>query len=111
MIGSSELAVILILALLLFGPKKLPEMARAIGRATREYHKAAKEFEKEVEGVKKSVKEIEREAEKVNKEVLNLEEGANEIRSIAEDMGIATGDKNEIEILKEISKKTKSAGR
>lgn len=108
MIGSSELVVILLLALLLFGPKKLPELARSIGRATGEYHKAAKEFEKETTEVKKTVKEIEREAEKINKEILNLEEGAKEIRSIADNLGIPIKDKSEAELLKEISKKTKS---
>lgn len=111
MIGSSELAVILILALLLFGPKKLPELARAIGKATGEYHKAAREFEKEAEGVKKSVKEIEREADRVNKEFLDLEKEGKEIRSIAENLGIMTKDKNEAQLLKEIGEKTKHVGR
>ncbi|MFA0774947.1 MAG: hypothetical protein THHGLFOP_000446, partial [Candidatus Fervidibacter sp.] len=32
-IGPSELAVIFLLALLLFGPQKLPEIARMLGRA------------------------------------------------------------------------------
>jgi len=111
MIGSSELAVVLIVALLLFGPKKLPELARSIGRATGEYHKAVREFEKEATEVRTSVKELEREAEKVNKEVLSLEEETKEIRSIAENLGIPTKDKNEVELLKKIGKKTKGIGR
>ncbi len=111
MIGSSEIAVILILVLLLFGPKKLPELARSIGKATGEYHKAAREFEKEASDIKKSVKEIEREADRVNKEFLDLEKEGREIRSIAENLGIPIKDKNEVELLKEISKKTKGVGR
>ncbi|MDP6612658.1 MAG: twin-arginine translocase TatA/TatE family subunit [Candidatus Hydrothermarchaeota archaeon] len=111
MIGSSELAIILILALLLFGPKKLPELARSIGKATGEYHKAAREFEKEATGVKKSVKEIERDAERVNKEIMNLEKGAKDIEHIAKNLGISTKDKNEATLLKEIGDKTKHIGR
>ncbi|MBI5253206.1 MAG: twin-arginine translocase TatA/TatE family subunit [Euryarchaeota archaeon] len=57
MIGSSEFIVILVLALLLFGPKKLPELARALGKATAEYHKAAREFDKETEEIRKTVNE------------------------------------------------------
>ena len=36
-----ELILILIIALLLFGPKKLPDLARAMGEALREFKKAA----------------------------------------------------------------------
>lgn len=57
MIGSSEFIVILVLALLLFGPKKLPELARALGKATAEYHKAMREFDKETEEIRKTVNE------------------------------------------------------
>ncbi|MFO7264948.1 MAG: twin-arginine translocase TatA/TatE family subunit [Limnochordales bacterium] len=42
-IGAMELVVILILALIIFGPSKLPEVGRAIGRSVREFRKAASE--------------------------------------------------------------------
>tara|TARA_B100000315_G_scaffold256863_2_gene303919 strand:+ start:26 stop:361 length:336 start_codon:yes stop_codon:yes gene_type:complete len=111
MIGSSELAIIVILALLLFGPKKLPELARSVGKATGEYHKAAKDFEKEVNQAKNSVEGIEREVDRVNKEFLDLEEGGKEINKIADSLGISTKDKNEVELLKEIGIKTKKKAR
>jgi TatA/E family protein of Tat protein translocase len=41
MIGLPELLVILIIALILLGPKRLPKLARSLGLATREYKKAA----------------------------------------------------------------------
>ena len=42
-IGTPELIVIALVLLLLFGGKKLPELARGVGDAIREFKKAAKE--------------------------------------------------------------------
>lgn len=42
-IGTMELVVILVLALIIFGPGKLPEVGRAIGRSIREFKKATSE--------------------------------------------------------------------
>jgi len=39
-IGFEEVLLILIIILLLFGPKKLPELARALGQSVKEYKKA-----------------------------------------------------------------------
>ncbi len=46
-IGLPEMAVIGILALLIFGPKKLPEIGRSLGKAIRGFQDATKEFETE----------------------------------------------------------------
>ena len=40
-VGFSEALVICIVALVVFGPKKLPEIGRALGRGLREFRKAA----------------------------------------------------------------------
>ena len=45
-IGWTEVLLILIIILVLFGPKKLPELARAIGNSVREYRKTVNEPEK-----------------------------------------------------------------
>ncbi len=42
-LGTTELIVIGLVLLLLFGGKKLPELSRGIGDAVREFRKAAKE--------------------------------------------------------------------
>src|SRR6185503_6179282 len=43
-LGPGELLVILAIALLLFGPKKLPEIGKGIGNALREFNRAKNEF-------------------------------------------------------------------
>jgi len=52
-IGPQELLVILVLVLLLFGGKKLPELARGLGKGIKEFRKASSSIEDEVkEGMK-----------------------------------------------------------
>ena len=46
-IGLPEMAVILGVALLIFGPKKLPEIGRSMGKAIRGFQEASKEFQDE----------------------------------------------------------------
>jgi sec-independent protein translocase protein TatA len=64
-VGMGELLVILIVVLLLFGSKKIPEIAQGLGKGIREFKKSIKEVEdqittpdKEVRDLKKSVKEV-----------------------------------------------------
>jgi sec-independent protein translocase protein TatA len=42
-IGAPELIIILVILLLLFGAKRLPEMAKSIGKSTREFKKGMTE--------------------------------------------------------------------
>jgi TatA/E family protein of Tat protein translocase len=48
-IGIQELLVIMVLALLVFGPDKLPDLGRRLGRAMREFRRASDEFRSTVE--------------------------------------------------------------
>lgn len=48
-IGHTELIVILFALLLIFGGKKLPELAKGLGRGIREFKKATKELERDVD--------------------------------------------------------------
>lgn len=43
-IGMPELIVIFIVALLVFGPKKLPDLGKALGRGLREFKRASEEL-------------------------------------------------------------------
>lgn len=48
-IGFQELLIIGVIALLVFGPHRLPELARALGRALREFRRASDEFRSTIE--------------------------------------------------------------
>ncbi|WCJ43888.1 Sec-independent protein translocase protein TATA chloroplastic [Euphorbia peplus] len=47
-LGVPELAVIVGVAALVFGPKKLPEVGKSIGKTVKSFQQAAKEFESEL---------------------------------------------------------------
>lgn len=47
-IGMQEMVMIFIIILLLFGAKKLPELARGVGKSMGEFKKAKEEFEHEI---------------------------------------------------------------
>lgn len=47
-IGGPEMIMIFIVILLLFGAKKLPELARGVGKSMGEFKKAREEFEREI---------------------------------------------------------------
>ncbi|MCE5200695.1 twin-arginine translocase TatA/TatE family subunit [bacterium] len=48
-LGTPEIIIILALALLLFGPKKLPEIGKSLGQGLRELRKASREIVDAVE--------------------------------------------------------------
>jgi TatA/E family protein of Tat protein translocase len=58
-IGMPELLLILVLALLLFGPKKLPDLGRTLGRSIAEFKKASNDLKRSLE---EEVEEARREA-------------------------------------------------
>jgi sec-independent protein translocase protein TatA len=48
-IGTTELMVILVVALVIFGPQRLPEIGRALGRGVRDFKKAVIELSEDDE--------------------------------------------------------------
>jgi len=48
-IGLQELVLIFVIALLVFGPKNLPQLGRSLGRAMREFRRASDEFRSTIE--------------------------------------------------------------
>jgi len=69
-IGSSELVLILILALIFLGPKKLPGLARGIGRALAEFRRAGGEMRSQLGGIsERAMEEVHRLSEAATREV------------------------------------------
>ena len=48
-VGLPEIAVITALALVIFGPKRLPELGRTLGKTLKGLQKASSEFESEIQ--------------------------------------------------------------
>ena len=51
-IGPSELLVILVIALLVLGPKRLPELARSLGKAMGEFRRATADISTELDNAR-----------------------------------------------------------
>jgi sec-independent protein translocase protein TatA len=58
-LGFPELLLIFVIALIVFGPKKLPELGKSIGRAMAEFKKASDDFQ---ESMRTEMKEVEKSA-------------------------------------------------
>jgi sec-independent protein translocase protein TatA len=60
MIGTNEIIIILVIVLLLFGGRKIPELMRGLGRGVREFNDAKTNVKREIEesssDIKNSVK-------------------------------------------------------
>ncbi|BAZ28255.1 Sec-independent protein translocase TatA [Cylindrospermum sp. NIES-4074] len=59
-IGLPEMGLIMVVALLIFGPKKLPEIGRSLGKTIRGFQEASNEFQnefkREAENLEQAVK-------------------------------------------------------
>ena len=89
-LGIGEFVLVLVVALIVLGPKQLPKVARQLGRATREFKRAAREFQntlsevdldKEVEEYKSRVAELQKDVEKSLQEPEKLPPQATEDES------------------------------
>lgn len=90
MLGTTEiLIIILVIVFLLFGAKKLPELARSLGRAKGEFDRGKMEIERELK------EERAKDTKSEEKDVVKA----------AKDLGIETEGKTEEELKAEIKKK------
>lgn len=98
--GMEWIIIIVLIIVLLVGAKKIPELARAIGRARGEYTRGKIEIEKEI-------MDAEREPSKDAKSEKPVKKEGDIVRA-AENLGIDTRGKTEDELKREIAKKMSS---
>ena len=70
-VGLPEVTVILVLALLIFGPKKLPELGKQLGKTLKSLKTASNEFQNEINQV------INESNEQSSNELSNIEDSKN----------------------------------
>ena len=92
MVGFDSLLLIGIAALLLFGPDKLPQYLRELGKIYAEIKKAQREFERELNQQQSSL---------VSKPIVKAP--SDKVLGIARKMGIQTENKTEDQLLSEIA--------
>jgi TatA/E family protein of Tat protein translocase len=72
-IGGPELLLIFLIALLIFGPRKLPEVGKTIGKGLSQFKRAAFDFkrslESEVEEETKDLKEVKKDLKETGREL------------------------------------------
>ena len=67
-IGGPEILIIMLVVVMLFGSKKIPEIARGLGKGIREMKDASNDIRREIRSSANSVNE---EAQKVEKDLKN----------------------------------------
>lgn len=67
-ISGSEIFIVLLVVVLLFGANKIPELARGLGKGMKEFKKATEEIKKEISeaDVAKDIKDIKKDVDKFN---------------------------------------------
>jgi len=74
-VGTQEMVFIFILALVLFGPKKLPEIARTVGKAINEFRRASNElkatFDREMSSLESETRELKEIGTSIRQEAYN----------------------------------------
>jgi len=56
-LGATEIILIILVVLIFFGAKKIPELAQGLGKGIREFRKATREIEEDVNSEVKKVNE------------------------------------------------------
>ena len=69
-IGMPEMLLIIAIALIVIGPKKLPDLAKSLGRAMREFKKATNEF-KETMHIDSELADVKKAFDDINDDVKN----------------------------------------
>ena len=75
-ISGGEIVVVALVFLLLFGSKKIPEMAKTVGKGLRDFKKAADDIKREITeatpDIEKSIKDLEKDVKKTSEGLKRL---------------------------------------
>ncbi|MCI0708152.1 MAG: twin-arginine translocase TatA/TatE family subunit [Ignavibacteriae bacterium] len=63
-LGASEIILILLVVLLFFGARKIPELAQGLGKGLREFRKAARDVQEDIEKETKQVEDKDKKDDK-----------------------------------------------
>ena len=94
-IGAPELLVILVVALIIFGPRKLPDLSRSLGKSLADFRRASDEFKRtwerevELEATQKDARVAQAMLPEDNSIIGAVEERATVVRDAASPEGMA----------------------
>jgi TatA/E family protein of Tat protein translocase len=107
-IGLPELMIILAIALIIFGPHKLPELARSLGRAMREFKRATEEVKESFEAETRDLEEIKDTISEADLPSL-IEETSTSMAATTEEIPTQVTPFTDTPVTEEISRKEKAA--
>lgn len=81
-IGMPELIVILVIALIVIGPHKLPEMAKSLGKGLAEFKKASDDFQN---NIKEEARKVEAQEERKAEQPVAQEQAPAEKTAVSEE--------------------------
>jgi sec-independent protein translocase protein TatA len=84
--GTEWIIIIVVIAVVIFGAKKVPEIARSFGRATTEYEKAKIEAKKELQRIRNLPG------------ATSIQDDREKLEAVAETLGINYSNKNNLEL-------------
>jgi len=93
-IGMPELFLILAVALIVIGPKKLPDLAKSLGRAMGEFKKATHELKQSID-INSDLKDVKDEFEKTTHELkqsIDINSDLKDVKDKFEDMNDSIGE-------------------
>ncbi len=105
-IGPMELILILIVALMVFGPDKLPQIGAKLGRAMRDMRKATRAISEEINATRDAVEKPARELAEPFQEVAGMAKTAGAVAAAARNPGAALRDS----VMKELNPPAKAEG-
>ena len=107
-IGTPEILIILLIALIILGPSKLPQLAKSLGEAVKEFRKASSGLTEEVKQVTQPIRTEQPLIPAQTKKEKEIDYET--IKKIAQKLEITTEGKSEEDLVKEVISKAKEKG-